>query len=195
MRRFSRREFCGIGLIVMAAPCIWAYEAIHEAYWAAAREGVLLYVGIPADSIANWFLIAALLSGAVGLLLLLPAVISRIPRKVPRRIVAWTAVVAAAAAVPCIGLMFIVAALGAFGIGDTVKVSTAGGQSVLVTQDGFDGDSVVIYTRHDEYHYKRVRDAPEISGWPRVKDQNCRLDSPDGELQLLCGAKRVAIGQ
>ena len=195
MRRFSRREFGGIGLIVVAAPCIWAYEAIHEAYWAAAREGMLLYVGIPADSIANWFLIAALLSGAVGLLLLLPAVISRIPRKVPRRIVAWTAVVGAAAAVPCIGLMFIFAALGAFGIGDTVKVSTAGGQSVLVAQDGFDGDSVVIYTRHDEYHYKRVRDAPEISGWPRVKDQNCRLDSADGELQLLCGAKRVAIGQ
>jgi hypothetical protein len=155
-------EAWGTALILLAAPCAWAYQAINEAYWAGAREGMLLYIGIPADSIANWFLIAALLSGAVGLLLLVPALIGRIHRKVPRRIVGWT-------------------------------TGVADGQSVLVTQDGFDGDTVDIYTQHDELHYKRVRSAPEISGWPRVKDQNCRLDSAGDELRLICGEKRLVV--
>jgi hypothetical protein len=186
-------EAWGTALILLAAPCAWAYQAINEADWAGAREGMLLYIGIPADSIANWFLIAALLSGAVGLLLLVPALIGRIHRKVPRRIVGWTTGVAAVAAVPYFGLMFLFAALGAFGIGDAVKITAADGQSVLVTQDGFDGDTVDIYTQHDELHYKRVRSAPEISGWPRVKDQNCRLDSAGDELRLICGEKRLVV--
>jgi hypothetical protein len=76
-----------------------------------------------------------------------------------------------------------------------VKVTAADGRSVLITQDGFDGDSVDIYTEHDQVHYKRARSAPEISGWPRVKDQNCRLEAVGGELQLICGATRLDFGQ
>jgi hypothetical protein len=64
---------------------------------------------------------------------------------------------------------------------------------VLITQDGFDGDTVVIYTEHDEYHHRRVRDTPEISTWPRVKDQNCRLDSEGGKMQLSCGDKTLTV--
>lgn len=191
----KRREIWGSTLVVAAALCAWADHAISEAYWAAAREDLLLYVGIPADSIASLFLIVALLSGAVGLFLLLPALMGRIPRKIPRRIIGWIIAVAAAAAVPYVSLIFIFTALGAFGIGDTVKVVAADGQSVLITQDGFDGDSVDIYTEHEELHYKRVRRAPEISGWPRVKDQNCRLEAVGGELQLICGATRLDFGQ
>jgi hypothetical protein len=77
----SRRVIWGPALIVAAVLCAWADHVISEAYWAAAREGLLLYMGIPADSIASWFLIVALLSAAVGLFLLLPALIGRIPRK------------------------------------------------------------------------------------------------------------------
>jgi hypothetical protein len=91
--------------------------------------------------------------------------------------------------------MFLFAALDAFGIGDTVKIGAADGTSVLVSQDGFDGDIVTIYTQHDALHYKRVQDAPEISTWPRVKDQDCQLESTGGELQLICGAERLDIGQ
>lgn len=192
-RRPTRREVWGIGLIVVAALCVWAYQVIYGAYRAAAREGLLLYIGISGDSIASWFLVVALLSGAVGLSLLLPALISRVPKKVPRRIIGWTTGVAAVGAVPFFGLTFLFAVLGAFGIGDTVKIVAADGTSVLVTQDGFDGDTVTIYTQHDEYHYKRVRDAPEISGWPRVKDQNCRLDAAGQELQLRCGGKALMV--
>jgi hypothetical protein len=189
----KRREIWGTTFIIVAALCAWAYHAISEAYWTARREDLILYVGIPADSIASWFLIIAILSGAVGLVLLLPALIGRISNKVPRRIIGWTIGVAAAAAVPYLGLMLLFAALGALGIGDTVKIVAVDGTSVLVSQDGFDGDTVVVYRQHDEYHYKRVRDAPEISGWPRVKDQNCRLDNAGGELQLLCGAKTLSV--
>lgn len=189
----KRREIWGIALLVAAALSAWADHAMYEAHRAAARDDLLLYIGMPSDSISSWFRIVALLSGAVGLLLLLPALIGRISRKVPRRIVGWTTGVAAAAAVPYFGLMFLFAALGAFGIGDTTKIVAADGTSVFVSQDGFDGDTVVIYTEHDEYHYKRVRDAPEISGWPRVKDQGCRLDTADDGLQLICGEKAVVV--
>ena len=189
----NRREIWGAASLAVAALAGCANRAIDEAYWAAAREDLLLYIGIPGDSIAAWFLIGGLLSGAVGLFLLLPALISRVPRKLPRRIIGWTTAVAAAAAVPYVGIVFVFAYLGAFGIGDTVKVVAADGQSVLVTQDGFDGDSVDIYSPHDELHYKWVRSAPEISGWPRVKDRDCHLESLDKELLLTCGATALVV--
>ncbi|GAA3287565.1 hypothetical protein GCM10017708_05140 [Arthrobacter citreus] len=43
----------------------------------------------------------------------------------------------------------------------------------MVTQDGFDGDGVDIYTEHGKIHYVRNRDANELGGFPRVKDRNC----------------------
>lgn len=190
----KRREIWGTALIGVAAPCAWANHTISEAYWAAEREGLLLYMAIPADSIASWFMIVAILAGAAGVLLVLTALVSRIPRTVPRRIIGWSTGVAAAAAVPYFGLVFLFAALGAYGINETVKVTATDGQSVLVTQDGFDGDTVHIYTEHDELHYKRVRNAPELSGWPRVKDQNCRLEAAAGEeLRLKCGDKTLMV--
>lgn len=72
-----------------------------------------------------------------------------------------------------------------------MKIVAADGQSV--SRDGFDGDTVDIYTQHDELHHTRVRDAPEISGWPRVKDQGCQLDSAGQELQLRCGGKTLTV--
>ena len=189
----KRREIWGVALLTVAALASWADQAIYAAYRAAAREDLLLYIGIPADSIASWFLIAALLAGATGLFLLLPALIGRIGRKTPRRIIGWTTAAVLIAALPYFGLTFLFAYFGAFGIGDTVKITAADGRSVLITQDGFDGDSVDIYTEHDELHYKRVRSAPEFTGRPRVKDQNCQLDTASGELRLTCGATTLVV--
>jgi hypothetical protein len=187
------REIWGVAILIVAALAAWADHAIYEAYRTAARDDLLLYIGIPADSISSWFRIAALLAGAAGLPLLLPALIGRLTRKIPRRIVGWTTVAAVAAAAPYFGLVFLFACLGAFGIGDTVKITSADGPSVLITQDGFDGDNVDIYTKHDELHYKRVRSAPEISGWPRVKDQNCLIATAGSELLLTCGATTLVV--
>ncbi|MDR6508628.1 hypothetical protein [Arthrobacter oryzae] len=188
-----RREIWGAALVTVAALAAWADHAIDAAYWAAAREDLLLYAGIPGDSIASWFRIIALLSAAVGLFLMLPALISRVPGRIPRRIIGWTTAVAAVTAVPYLGIILVFAYLGAFGIGDTVKVVAANGQSVLITQDGFDGDSVSIYTEHDELHYRRLRGATEISGWPRVKDQDCLLDASGADLVLTCGAITLVV--
>jgi hypothetical protein len=52
----------------------------------------------------------------------------------------------------------------AAGSGDYVKVVAPDGQSVLVTQDDFDGDAVHIYPQHDDFTYKFVSPAPELSG-------------------------------
>jgi hypothetical protein len=188
-----RREIWGAVLLTIAAVAAWADHAIAEAYWAAAREDLLLYLGIPGDSIASWFRIAAIFAGAAGTLLLFPALIGRIPRKIPRRIIGWTAGTAAAAALPYFGLMFLFAYLGAFGIGDTVKVTANDGRSALITQDGFDGDIVDIYTEHDGLHYKRARSAPGIPSWPRVKDQHCQLDADGERLQLTCGTETLVL--
>ena len=64
--------------------------------------------------------------------------------------------------------------------------------SVLVSQDAFDGDGVVIYAQHDDYRYKRVRTAPETAGWPRVKDRDCRLETGEA-LTLICGGTVLHI--
>lgn len=189
----KRRDVWGIALTVTAALGAWADHAIYEAYRAAARDDLLLYIGMPADSVSSWFRIAAILCGGAGLSFLLPSLIRRIRKKIPRRTVGWTIGVAVAVAVPYFGVMLLFAALGAFGIGDTTKIVAADGTSVLVSQDGFDGDSVVIYAEHDEFHYKRVRDAPEIAGWPRVKDQDCRLQTAGNGLLLICGDKELKV--
>lgn len=192
-RRIVRREIWGTVLIITAALCASAAQVIMDAFRAAAQKDLLLYIGVPASSIAYRFLVVALVSGAVGLWLLIPPLIRRIPRKSLRHIIGWSTAAAVAAAVPAFVLMLLFGAFGSFGVGDTVKVKAADGTSVLVSQDGFDGDSVVIYTQHDEFHYKRVRDAPEIAGWPRVKDRNCSLDSAGHELHLICGDKSLAV--
>jgi hypothetical protein len=73
----------------------------------------------------------------------------------------------------------------AAGSGDYVKVVAPDGQSVLVTQDDFDGDAVHIYPQHDDFTYKFVSPAPELSG--------CRLDTVGEELQLICGAHVLSV--
>jgi hypothetical protein len=191
--RPTRREVWGTVLIIAAAFCAWAYQVIYEEYRAGAREKLLLYVGFPGHSIAFWFLVVSILCGAVGLSVLLPALIGRIPRKIPRRVAGWAAGVAGVACVPYFGLMLLFAGLGAFGVTDTKKNTAADGQSVLVTQDGFDGDAVDIYTEYDAYHYKWIRSAPEFSGGPRVKDQHCQLNDAITGLQLTCGVHTLVL--
>ncbi|WP_155845124.1 hypothetical protein [Arthrobacter sp. 135MFCol5.1] len=131
--------------------------------------------------------------GAAGLLLLLPVLIGRIRRRAVRRLAGWATVGGAAAAATCFGVVAAFALLEATGIGDTVRLEAADGRSVLVTQDGFDGDVVDIYTENGSFRYKWARSAPELSGWPRVRDRECRLDAGEAVLRLVCGEKTVEI--
>ncbi|WP_314213309.1 hypothetical protein [Pseudarthrobacter equi] len=89
--------------------------------------------------------------------------------------------------------MLLFSGLGALGVSDTMKITAADGRSVLVTQDGFDGDAVDIYTEYDAHHYKWIRSAPELSGGPRVKDQHCQLNDAITGLQLTCGVHTLVL--
>lgn len=189
----SRREAWGAGLIGAAALCWWAGQAVIDAYRAAARKTSCFYIGAPGDAIAFRFLLPALVCGAAGLILLVPALLRRIPRKVPRHIVGWIVAAASAAALLPAGALLPFAVFGSFGALDIVKLTVADGTAVLVAQDGFDGDTVVIYTERDEYHCRFTRDASEISGWPRVKDRDCRLIGAGRDLRLLCGGKALMV--
>ncbi|QDG68112.1 hypothetical protein NIBR502772_19585 [Pseudarthrobacter sp. NIBRBAC000502772] len=102
---------------------------------------------------------------------------------------------AAAAAVPYLALFLFFAVLTAAMASDYVKVEAPGGPWVLITQDPFDGDSVDIYTRHDDTHFRWSRSAPELAGWPRVEDQNCSLGAIGDELPLTCRFGAVVISQ
>jgi hypothetical protein len=121
--------------------------------------------------------------------LLIPVVIPRIRRRALRLATGWVLGLAGAAAAPYLALLLFFASLGAAMSTDVVTFEAAGSQSVLVTQDQFDGDTVNIYTRQDAISYRLIRSGPEISGWPRVKNQNCVLDTSTAGLQLTCGTK------
>ena len=160
----------GYGIaLVFAAPLAW----------------VLAYLLRPVSK--QWIHVAAFF--------LVPALLRRIRRRKLRYAAAWTTGLAAAAAVPYLALFLFFAILTAAIASDYVRVDASGGQSVLITQDHFDGHSVDIYTRHDDTHYRRNRSAPELAGWPRVKDQNCRLAAVGDELQLTCSSGTVVISQ
>lgn len=99
----SRREICGAVLIAVAVLAGWADAEVDTADRAAPAQDLLLYVGVPGTSIAYWLLMVAFLTGAAGLLLVIPALIRRIPQKIRRRTVGWTTTLAAAAAAPHFG--------------------------------------------------------------------------------------------
>ncbi len=187
------RSSWGVILFIGAALSVTGFCILDDAYWAARREHQLLFVGAPLNSLAAWLLVVAVPIGAAGLLLLLPVLIGRIRRRAVRRLAGWTTVGGAAAAATCFGVVAVFALLEATGIGDTVRLEAVDGRSVLVTQDGFDGDVVDIYTENGSFYYKWARSAPELSGWPRVKDRECRLDAGEAVLRLVCGEKTVEI--
>lgn len=191
----KRREVWGAALALAAALIGWGGGSLAGAAAAAAGQSLILFVAVPVASVGAWLRVLALLVGAAGLILLVPALLRRIRRRKLRLATAWTTGLAAAGAVPYLALFLFFAILAAAMASAYVKVDAPGGQSVLITQDHFDGDSVDIYTRHDDTHYRRNRSAPELAGWPRVEDQNCSLVAVGDELQLSCSSGTVVISQ
>jgi MFS family permease len=191
----SRREGWGAALLTAAALVGWGGTAVSEAARVAASSHLVVFVAVPAECISAWLLAMALIAAVAGASLLAPALIRRIRRRKLRLATAWTAGLAAAAAVPYLALLLFFVFLTAAMSADYVRLEAADGQSVLITQDQFDGEAVDIYVRQDDTHYRWSRSAPELAGWPRVKDQNCRLDTVGGGLQLACKSGTLAIGQ
>ncbi|WP_354179330.1 hypothetical protein [Arthrobacter sp. UYP6] len=79
------------------------------------------------------------------------------------------------------------------GTGHQTRFEAANGQSIVVTQDGFDSDSVDIYTEHGRFHYVWNRQATELSGVPRLRNRHCQLTAAEGKLLLNCGTESVTV--
>lgn len=191
-RRMKRCDVWGAVLLGTASVAAGCSLALDLADRAAANQGLVLYVGARASNLVYGLMILTSFIAAAGRAILIPALIGRIPRKALRRAVGWMAGLAVAAAAPYLDIILIFAFLGAVGIGDDARITAGDGSSVLISQDGFDGDRVVIYVQQDDYHYKRVRDAPEIAGWPRVKDRICRLETGEATT-LICGDVALTV--
>lgn len=193
----TRREFWGVALIAVDVLAFWWATAIWAAPAedSAGRQVVFFYQGVSGSAITGWIQLVSLLGGTVGSILVASGLIGRIRQRGLRRGLGWVACAAAILAAPYLAVVVLFAYLGAVGIGDDVELTTADGQSVLVTQDGFDGDVVEIYTKYDQFHYVMNRRADELAGFPRVKDRDCHLVALDGRLRLTCGADSVIINR
>ena len=191
----KQREGWGAALIAAAVFAFWWATVIWGAPAAdpTGRQVVFFYRGLSGSSITGWIQLATLLGGSVGVFLLVPALIDRISQRWVRRSLGWSASAGAILAAPYLLVVALFAFLGAVGICDHIEFEATTGQSVLVTQDGFDGDAVDIYTQYDEFHYVQHHRAEELSGFPRVKDRDCQLVATDALLLLTCGADTVTI--
>ncbi|WP_341392878.1 hypothetical protein [Arthrobacter sp. G119Y2] len=171
-----------------------AYEILIAPSQDADGKRVLLhFFGLSKDQICGWIILLSFLGGTVGLALLAYGLIGRIRKSRLRQTVGWITYAGAALASPLVVLVSILIFLIAAGIEDQTRFEAATGQSVVVTQDAFDGDVVDIYTEHGGFHYVWNRSADELAGFPRVKDRNCELAAADKVLLLSCGAETVTV--
>jgi len=191
----TRREGWGAALVATAVFAFWWATDIWRAPSSDAhgRQVIFFYRGVSGSAITGWIQLLSLLGGAVGAFLLVSALIGRIRQRWVRRSVGGTACAGSILAAPYLAAVVLVAYSGAAGIGDHVELEAPTGQSVLVTQDGFDGDVVEIFTKYDEFHYVRHGSADELAGFPRIKDRDCQLLATDARLRLTCGADSVTI--
>lgn len=191
----TRREGWGAALVATAVFAFWWATVIWGAPASDAhgRQLVFFYRGVSGSAITGWIQLFSLLGGAAGAFLLASALIGRIRQRWVRRSVGWTACGGSILAAPYLAAVVLAAYVGAAGIGDNVELGAVTGQWVLVTQDGFDGDVVEIFTKYDEFHYVRHGSADELAGFPRVKDRDCQLLAADTRLRLTCGADSVTI--
>lgn len=204
MGRIEPRRSAGIKRAEAAGAALLAGSAL--AYWtgyttltgrnvdASGRHMIFHFFGLSREMISGGVVILSLAAGAVGLVLLARGLIGRIRTAWIRQAAGWTTAAAGLLALPAPAMMaFIV--LSSVGLaGDQVRVEADDGRSVVLTQDGFDGDRVDVYTRQGPFTYVRTGPADGLSSFPRVKDRDCALDSADeGSLLLTCGTETVAI--
>ena len=192
----KRVEAVGLGLMTAGSLAVWrAYKILIAPSQNVDGKQVLLhFFGLSEDQICGWIILLSFLGGTVGLALLAYGLIGRIRKSRLRQTAGWITYAGAALASPLVVVVSMLIFLIAAGIGDQTRFEAAAtGQSVVVTQDAFDGDLVDIYTEHEGFHYVWNRSADELAGFPRVKDRNCELAAAGEVLQLSCGAETVTV--
>lgn len=137
-----------------------------------------------------------LLGGPVAvtaLALLIPPRVRRLRAIWARRILASSVVLAAVAAglvwLLLLGVLFLSA-----GARDYLTVRSAEGQTVIVSQDNFDGDLVSLWVPHSTFFfYQPTNGGNELSGSEAVMQGDCELDSSGNNLLLTCGTTLLPI--
>lgn len=191
-RAVGKQGLWGLVLVVASVVSFWWSVRIWEQSDSSGFSAIYYSHGVSGEAIRGWTQMMALSTGVVGLFILVSAVLRRIPQRWLRHTVGWLSVTCGVLAVPYVGLLFVLALIGS-GVTDYSRFEAADGQSVLVTQDGFDGDIVTIYTKYDDTHYVFSQSAESLRGFPRVKDRKCHLDTDDGHLVLTCDTDTVKI--
>lgn len=191
----KRVEAVGLGLAAASGLAIWGASTVMGAPSTdgAGRHVLLHFFGLSRDNICGWIILLSMLGGCLGLAQLAYGLIGRIPKAWIRHTTGWATFAVAVVASPFVLLTALVVFLIAAGIGDQTRFEAPNGESIVVTQDGFDGDSVSVYTEHGRFHYVWNRQAGELSGFPRVKDRDCDLIAAEEKLLLTCGADTVTV--
>jgi hypothetical protein len=182
----------GLALVVAAGASYWWATNVWEQPDPSGLNLIYYSHGASGEAVRARTQRVAIIAGVLGLLILMPALLRRIPRRGLRLTAGWASVACAILAVPYLALMFF-AALFISSVTDYTRFEAGDGQSVVVTQDGFDGDSVSIYTEHDDTHYVFAQQPSDLTGLPRVKDRSCYLAADDGQLLLTCGTDTTRI--
>ena len=131
-------------------------------------------------------------AAVTALSLLIPPLVRRVRTIWARRIVASSVVLAAAAA----GLMWLLLLgilLLSAGARDYLTVRSADGQTVIVSQDNFDGDLVSLWVPHSTFFYQPTNGGNELSGSEAVMQGDCELDRSGNNLLLTCGTTLLPI--
>jgi hypothetical protein len=189
-----RRMVWGLVAAALGIGCLWVASSLPTFNFRNA-EGVpvlLVVFGMAEPWIS---LVLFLLGGPVAvtaLSLLIPPLVRRVRTIWARRILASSVVLAAVAA-SLVWLLLLVILFLSAGARDYLTVRSAEGQTVIVSQDNFDGDMVSIWVPHSTFFYRPSDAGRELSGSEAVMQGDCELDSSGNDLLLTCGSTLVPI--
>jgi hypothetical protein len=179
------------GIVLALVSVLLGVAAQASAAWVSdSWPEVLVYFVMP-----GWTLILCchLLSGAAALaalVLLVPALVARIPRGRIRRLTAVLAVLASATA--ALPWSIYAAGMGLAAMAATyAQVTASSGDSVVVEQSGFDPQTYSVYSQKSWGLWQRT--VPWLSATEVFDPNDCILTDGSSDLVLHCGADGIVV--
>jgi hypothetical protein len=179
------------GIVLALVSVLLGVAAQASAAWVSdSWPEVLVYFVMP-----GWTLILCchLLSGAAALaalVLLVPALVARIPRGRIRRLTAVLAVLASATA--ALPWSIYAAGMGLAAAAATyAQVTASSGDSVVVEQSGFDPQTYSVYSQKSWGLWQRT--VPWLSATEVFDPNDCILTDGSSDLVLHCGVDDVIV--
>ena len=192
-----RRLSWGAAFLLMAAIFGSAVGMLWS--WAQSHTSQILHFVMPHWQLLLCAFVLSGLTAAVGLVLLVPPMIRRIPHRWVRRLSGTlaTLTLVASAALWLLFLLhfFTMALLSAH----YTKVSTEDGQSVVVRSGVIDPSTYSVYTQRSTYIYEPHSEGRMSTNFPGTgstkpfKSDLCVLETNDADLLLTCGEVIVRL--